>query len=141
MYEGNKTIKKAEEYIDSCVDSMERSVESENEKTGRKRFSSKVKVRLPKSEGLALHLGVSRTRIYEWAKEHDEFRAILERLNQIQADRVFNEALAGNYNPMISKLLLGKHGYKDSSEVDHRFPEVDDDTKEKIKGAVGEILE
>jgi hypothetical protein len=110
-------LKLAREYVDSCADEIGEILESENEKTGRNRFTQKLVVKLPKVEGLCLYLGIARSTAYEWAKIHEEFSDILEEINQIQADRVINEALAGNYNPMIAKLLLGKHGYKESSDV------------------------
>lgn len=100
------------------MDKVEDILESENEKTGRIRYRPQLVVKLPKAEGLALYLGVSRSRLYEWAGLYPEFQDILERINQIQADRVINEALAGNYNPLIAKLLLGKHGYREKTETD-----------------------
>lgn len=106
-YEGIKTLKKAEQYIKNCVDKF----------LLKKSKKGRFVVKLPKAEGLALHLGVSRDCLYKWAEQHKEFLYILERINQIQADRVINEALAGNYNPLIAKLLLGKHGYKDRSDL------------------------
>ena len=110
-----ETLKKAEEYIESCVDEIERVVKYESDKsTG---YENNLKVKLPKAEGLALYLGVARSRLYEWAGKYKEFKDILERINQVQADRVINEALAGNYNPLIAKLLLGKHGYKEQSDI------------------------
>lgn len=71
-------------------------------------------VNLPKAAGLALHLGVNRSTLYEWAKVHPEFSNILERINATQEDRVINKAIEGTYNSNIAKLLLGKHGYKES---------------------------
>lgn len=100
-YEGNKTIEKTRQYISECVDD----------------FSTHT-VRLPKAEGLAYYLGVSRDTLYEWAKKHKSFSDILEEINQIQSSRVIDNALAGNYNANIAKLLLGKHGYKEQSETD-----------------------
>lgn len=110
-------LKLAYKYIEGCNDEIAEILESENEKTGRTRFTQKLVVKLPKAEGLALCLNVSRDTLYEWAKQYPKFSDILERINQIQADRVINEALAGNYNPLIAKLLLGKHGYKDQSDI------------------------
>jgi hypothetical protein len=117
-YKGKKTIDKAEKYIKSCVDKFEKITESKNDKTGRERYIQKLKIKLPKAEGLALYLSVSRDTLYEWAKKHPEFSDILERVNQIQADRVIDEALAGNYNSLIAKLLLGKHGYHEKTDTD-----------------------
>lgn len=96
---------KANEYIGNAVDTAD--------------SHGKMQVRLPKAEGLALYLGVSRRTLYTWAEAHDEFSHILERINAIQADRVIDRALDGSYNANIAKLLLGKHGYSDKSEVDH----------------------
>ena len=110
-------LKKAKEYIKESTDGLKKVLESTNSKTGRKKWKYEVAVRLPKAEGLALALKVRRSTLYEWAKNHEEFSDILETINQIQADRVINKALSGNYNPLIAKLLLGKHGYKDKSEV------------------------
>lgn len=116
-YEGKKTLKEAERYIKSCKDGLSKVLESSNSKTGRKRFRYRLGVNLPKAEGLAFYLGVHRDTLYEWAKVHKAFSDILERINQIQADKVINKALSGEYNPMIAKLLLGKHGYKERHDV------------------------
>ena len=96
---------KSEEYIKQCVDEFKSMVESKDEKTGKKKYISRFKVNLPKAEGLALYLEVHRDTLYEWARKHKEFSYILERINQLQADRVINEAMAGNYNSLIAKLL------------------------------------
>ena len=116
-WQGAKTIKKAREYIKNCVDEFTEVLESENEKTGRVRFVNRLKVNLPKAEGLAYHLGEHRDTLYEWAQKYKSFSDILEQVNQIQANRVIDECLAGNYNATIGKLLLGKHGYKDQADV------------------------
>jgi len=79
---------------------------------------STYNVNIPKAEGLALHLGVNRSTLYEWAENHQAFSDILDEINALQSNRVINNALAGNYNATIAKLLLGKHGYKEQSEQD-----------------------
>lgn len=78
-----------------------------------------TQIRLPKAEGMALYIGIHRSTLYRWAEEHPEFSDILERMNQIQADRVIDKAMSGQYNSQIAKLLLGKHGYSDKQEIDH----------------------
>jgi len=110
---------KSKEYVKKCKDGFIKEVESINSKTGRKRFRTRLKVNLPKVEGLCLSLSITRSTAYEWAKNYKEFSDILEQINQIQANRVINEALSGRYNPLIAKLLLGKHGYKDDSKIEH----------------------
>jgi hypothetical protein len=103
----SKILKKAEKYIQSCVDTpvME----------GKKQ---KIKVNIPTIEGLAYELGYHRDTIYEWADRYPRFSDILEKLREIQASRLINESLGGNYTPIIAKLLLAKHGYRDMSSAD-----------------------
>ncbi len=80
----------------------------------------KVTVRLPTIEGLALHLEISRSTLYLWQKEHEEFSDIIETLLQKQAQTLVNNGLQGTYNPTIAKVLLTKHGYTDKQEIDQR---------------------
>jgi len=118
-YKGDETIALAEEYIKECEDEFVNIMESENEKTGRVKYERQLRVNLPKGEGLALKLEVSRDTLYDWAKKYPKFSNILEKINSLQAERVINRALSGEYNANIAKLLLGKHGYHDKQEVQH----------------------
>ncbi len=79
----------------------------------------RLTVRLPKAAGLARHLGVHRATLYVWAEKHPEFNDILERLNQLQEERLIDKGLSGEYNSNIVKLALGKHGYHDKADIDH----------------------
>ncbi len=101
-------LKKAQEYIASCVDKVVMD----------KGKVIDIKVDFPTSEGLASHLDISRRTLYNWADEHKEFLHILEAVNSEQIKRLINRGLSGHYNPTIAKLVLAKHGYKESSEVD-----------------------
>lgn len=102
------TLKRARAYLKSCKDKLK------TDGAGK----SLIQVNLPKAEGLARHLGVRRETLYAWARESEEFSNILEAINQEQVERLINSGLAGTYNPTIAKLVLAKHGYKDSSETD-----------------------
>lgn len=119
LYKGKETIEKAEKYLEGCEDKMKKVLESTNKKTGRKRYLNKWEVNVPLVEGLALYLEVHRDTLYEWAKKHKEFSDVLKKLRYSQANKVFNKALAGEYNPHIAKLLLSKHGYTDKQELKH----------------------
>lgn len=120
---------KANEYIGHTVDTAD--------------AHGKLLVRIPKAAGLALYLGVNKATLYRWAEVNDEFRDILDRINQIQEDRVMDRAMDGTYNAQIAKLLLGKHGYHDKIDTDHTTagkPMFDSEASNKAKGAVAEFL-
>ena len=109
-------LRRARQYIGQCKDGWKKVLIGVNKRTHKKIYQYEESVNLPKAEGLAMYLEVSRDTLYEWAKQHKEFSDILELLNQTQADRVINKALNGEYNSLIAKLLLGKHGYKEESK-------------------------
>lgn len=73
---------------------------------------------LPTVERLALIIDVNTDTLYDWSKTNDEFSDILRRLKQQQADKLLQNGLAGRYNPVITKLMLSKHGYVERSEQD-----------------------
>lgn len=92
-------IKKALKYIDSCETTYELD----------ERGKVVVNVVLPTIEGLAIRLHVSRSTLYEWKKKHADFSDIIERLLNTQFVELLQQALAGNYNATIAKVLLIKH--------------------------------
>jgi hypothetical protein len=92
-------------YIDSCKDEY--------------RDNGKIVVHLPKIEGLALALTISRETIYAWAKEHKEFSDTLEKISAKQKESLIDKGLANEYNPTIAKLLLAaNHGMSDSIKTE-----------------------
>ena len=68
---------------------------------------------LPTVEGLAVHLSVNRSTIYEWRKEHPEFSDILEQILALQASMLIQNGLKGEFNSTITKLMLSKHKGED----------------------------
>lgn len=119
------SVDKAKEYyLNVAVDRPEKHPES-GVITG-------VEVNLPTKEGLALYLGVTRKTLYNWAEEDEaawehltdeeaelkkDFLYIFDCIMSEQAKRLINKGLAGKYNSLIGKLLLGKHGYKDMTDM------------------------
>lgn len=91
---------------------------------------------LPTVERLAIKLDVHRDTLYEWAKIPGRnegealkvynarvrlnvaFSDIFTRLLAVQSDKLLQNSLIGRYNPVISKLMLSKHGYVDTQKVD-----------------------
>lgn len=73
--------------------------------------------RVPSIAGFARLLSVSRSTVYEWAKEHKEFSDILEEVLALQEQLLLHNGLNSKWNPTITKLMLSKHGYRESTDV------------------------
>src|SRR5690242_12861907 len=104
-------------YIDSCADTEEQVISGQSDKFTT--YKTKITVNLPSIEGLALHLKIHRDTIHEWEKQHPAFSDILNVLRSKQAVALINRSLSGDYNPLISRLLLTKHGYTEKQEIEH----------------------
>lgn len=109
-------VKKVKQYLEDSVDDEIQQTIGMSAK-GTELFKNKVIVNIPTIEGLAVYLSVHRDTIYEWEKEHKEFSDILAKLRAKQATELINKGLSGDYNSTIAKVLLTKHGYRDSQEV------------------------
>lgn len=99
------------DYLESCNDGMV-SVQTTRGTT------QKLVVKIPTIEGLATALNIGLTTVYKWEKLYPAFAVMLKRLRQIQADRLIQEGLSGRYNPLVAKIMLSKHGYRDGSDID-----------------------
>jgi hypothetical protein len=77
---------------------------------------------LPTIEGLAIHLDVTRSSLYEWEKQDTalghQFSDILDRVKTHQAYKLIGKGLNGSYNATIVKMMLSKHGYVEESKVE-----------------------
>lgn len=75
---------------------------------------------IPSVAGLAVYLRIARSTIYDWASQPEKklFSDILEDILSDQEKTLINKGLKGEFNSTITKLALGKHGYKEQSETD-----------------------
>lgn len=105
---------RAKKYLESCQDKEEQVISGESEKFTA--YKQKLRVSLPTIEGLAVYLDIHKDTIYEWEKIHPEFSDVTDILRAAQSKELINKGLSGDYNPIIAKLLLMKHGYTDKSE-------------------------
>ena len=84
-------------------------------------FDRKLRVKLPTIQGLSLHLDICIEVINKWDKDPSkpEFSNSLEKVRQVQHDKLIFGAISGDYNPTIAKLLLmSNHGHKEKSETE-----------------------
>lgn len=108
-------VKKAEEYLALCIDEVEDYHATRGEKSDS--YKRILNVNLPTIEGLALHLGIRKDTVFEWEKIHEEFSDFMVKLRNKQADVLQRKGLSGDYNPVIAKVLLTKHGYRDENAM------------------------
>lgn len=73
---------------------------------------------IPSAVGLALHMGIAQSTLYKWVKEEGKERLseILSNVNSEQQRLLLNNGLNSTFNPAITKLVLGKHGYSEKQE-------------------------
>lgn len=75
----------------------------------------------PTFEELSLELDVSRSTVYKWMEDNEEFSDIASKLMSKQGLDLMKKGLKGEYNASIAKLLLTKHGYSDKQEVEQNI--------------------
>lgn len=110
-------IEKVDEYLELHQDKEIHVVKQSSDKY--EMFDNKLKVDLPTIEGFASFLGVNKTSLYEWEKEHEGFSNALDKIRQEQQKRLINNGLSGDYNPTIAKLILSaNHGMREKTETD-----------------------
>ena len=109
-------LAKTRKYIAECGDAFFDYVKSDGSKGTT--WEEKVRVKLPTIEGLAIYLGVRRSTIYEWKRNHPTFSDTLEELLEKQKEMLIAGGLAGYYTPLITKLILSSnHGMSERTDV------------------------
>lgn len=118
---GPRALEGVREYLQSCNDEQD---------------GKNLRVNLPKVEGLARYLNVSKDTLYEWAKKYPDFSDALREIKNEQYCRLIDEGLAGRYNPAIAKLMLSaNHGLTEVSKSINELtaaPKLTEEEKEKL---------
>ena len=75
---------------------------------------------IPTVVGLCRFIGRAKSTVYKWVGEEDkqEFSDIVNEIEEYQHIKLVSGGLSGGFNPMITKLILSKHGYSDKLEQD-----------------------
>jgi len=74
---------------------------------------------IPSQSGLADYLDVSIKCVENWATHEDkqEFLGVLDAIERKQRNVLISKGLKNEFNSNIVKLVLGKHGYSEKSEL------------------------
>lgn len=128
-------IKQVDEYLKECVTKYEDYVKTEGDKSTS--YQRVIKPNLPKLETLSGILDVDHSNMLEWEKLYPEFHKALDRVRKLQHNMLIEGGLSGDFNPLISKLILSSnHGYKEKSETESNVKIKDttftDEEKQKL---------
>lgn len=87
-------------------------------------YSEKGEV-VPTVVGLCRHINRGKTTVYNWINDKedeskDEFRDIIEKIDESQHIDLVSGGLGNSMNSAIVKLMLSRHGYTEKQEIDHR---------------------
>lgn len=76
---------------------------------------------IPSVVGLCKYIGISRSCINRWGTEEgkEEFKDILDNINETQQLVLINKGLSSEFNSNITKLVLGKHGFHEKQVREH----------------------
>lgn len=92
-----------------------------------KNFKTEFEDAIPSMVGLSRAIGTPRNTFYLWIKKSkdeeregdpllDEIVGVFEQIHDEQERTLLNGGLGGSFNPAITKLVLGKHGYHDKQD-------------------------
>ena len=108
-------VERVDDYLAQCQDEEDefhktRGIQSDG-------YQRLVRVKLPTREGFARFIRKSVDALADWEREHAEFSGALRRIDIEQKQRLIENGLSGDYNPVIAKLLLSSnHGMADKQE-------------------------
>lgn len=138
-------ITEVDKYLDQCedftsqeIDSIRRSIGTNEEgksqatNKGLATYATVLRVKLPTRHGFARFIGKTKSTLDYWAADHPEFSSALEKIDDLQYERLVMNGLSGLYNSTIAKLLLsGNHGVVERKDVT---------SKDEAIGSVADVI-
>lgn len=131
-------LKAARAYVESREDEYENDLSALSKK-GTEIFKRRLISRIPSIERMAYTLNINKETFYEWEKIYPEFSDVMKDLRDKQAAMLIENGLSGVYNSTISKLILTKHGYRDSIESTVRTVPISESDRKLSDEAIEEF--
>lgn len=72
---------------------------------------------VPTMCGLCIYLDLGKTQCQEYGQKYIEFKAILDKIQSLQEQKLIKGGLGNKFNSNITKLMLGKHGYNEKIDI------------------------
>lgn len=109
-------ITRIDDYLKECQDEEAEFHKTRGDKSDS--YDRLIKVRLPTIEDFGRYIGVHKDTLYEWESIHPKFSDALEKIRVEQKQRLIENGLSGDYNPMIAKLVLAaNHDMTDRTDI------------------------
>lgn len=109
-------IQSVDEYLALCVDEELEYHKTRGEKSDS--FERRIKVKLPTKEGFAAFIGRTSHTVDAWEDKYPDFGKAVAKIKTTQREKLLENGLSGEYNPLITKLLLSAvHGLSEKTEV------------------------
>lgn len=81
-------------------------------------FQKYIKVDLPTIEGFSIFVDIPTSTLYDWRDRYSVFSEALDEIKKEQKKRLLNKGLSGDYNPLITKLILSaNHDMKEKKDI------------------------
>ena len=90
-------------------------------------FKDAANESLPLFEEYATNLDISKSTLYKWAEDHEDFSDAMKKAKQIQETKWIQGSLSNKYNVSFA-IFMGKNcfGWTDKTEQTHKVDSVDD---------------
>lgn len=93
-------------------------------------YNSKHNHPFPSHVGLAQVIKRGINTLYEWQRKTDdndnlvypEFKDVMDQIKEIQEMELIHNGVRGIYQPTVTSLILGKHGYHKKVDNEHSGP-------------------
>jgi hypothetical protein len=109
-------IQAVDAYLEKCHFDIEEWHKTRGEKSDT--YERVARINLPKVEGFAEYLDVSKNTLYDWASQHKQFSDALDKIKVRQHNYLVDGGIQNLLNPTIVKLMLSSnHGYTEKSDV------------------------
>jgi hypothetical protein len=104
-----------------------------------------TKDNIPTAEGFSVFAGITMDTVNRYSKNkelYSQFSDAYRQLMALQAEILINKGLKGDYNSLITKLMLHNHGYTDKTQNNNTNvnTEVEGDEDEPVEDKLQKVL-
>jgi hypothetical protein len=115
-YDEEKYCSLVKDYLKEARDKIGQFHKTRGDKSNT--FQRYIKVDLPTIEKFSKFVNIPLRTIYEWSDKYPKFSQALEEIKEEQKNRLLDKGLSGDYNPLITKLILSAN-HNMTEKIEH----------------------